>query len=395
MAINNPENLYTGGSVVFDSTPEVNLYAQLQAKKQAKEEALNQYFHKLADGINTAGIDRVHLGGTPGQTPGIIDEINAWKSDWFANKNEIAKGGAAAMENQKKYEGILRKVDAAKARTKQLLEIGKAKFEGKYDPDEDDLPILEKMGKSIYDPTSYKEDGVSEYSIADLSPNVPEYDPNKGFDAATKGLKAGRLYDEKNGRRDPVTGLEWINFTEKFDPSQVKNIGKNIATEFESNKSAKKYWRKQYESTTPEELAELNAVFKKHYAQAPIKLPNGKVIDMSNIDSPEEFAMAAAAKRAEEMIVEKGEVPKSDWQAKQQADINKIYIQDGLIRGRSGGSGASGTTTVEGNEFDRIELPKKNWANKGDRVSPEKTSGLCSKKGQVKKMSCLMRMTLK
>lgn len=324
-------SMYSAGAVVLDSQATVNMYAQLMAKKQAKDDALNQYFTELPNKINTAGIKDIHLHSEHG---GINDDIQKLQSDWRNDADAIKKGGMAQQKWMSKLNAIHAKVNAAKARTAMELEVGKAKFEGKYDPTDDDINILGQLGKSIYDKSSYKQDGVSDYGWGDLSPSVPNYDVNKSFGEATKGMKGGRAYDEKSGRRDPITGLEWISFTDKFSPEQAKSAGANIAAEFNSDKSAKKYWTNRYHNTTPEELADLNATFKKHYAQAPIKLPNGKVIDMSNIDSAEEFAMAAAAKRAENMIVEKGEVPKSDWQAKNQASINKIYIQDSLIRGR-------------------------------------------------------------
>lgn len=49
MALINPSALYTEGAVKLDTTPSLNFYAQLLAKKQAKKDALDQYYQKLMD----------------------------------------------------------------------------------------------------------------------------------------------------------------------------------------------------------------------------------------------------------------------------------------------------------------------------------------------------------
>ena len=56
MAIVNDPRLYSGGSAEFDSTPTVNLYANLLAKKQAKMDALDEYDKKRLDTINPNGV---------------------------------------------------------------------------------------------------------------------------------------------------------------------------------------------------------------------------------------------------------------------------------------------------------------------------------------------------
>lgn len=374
MAIQNDPRLYSGGVVEFDSTPTLNTFARLNEKRmaedKAREEAANQYFTNVVKELNPAGIRQIHLGGVQGQPKGIIDRINEWK-DWsIKNRGTIAKGGTARMQSDMMAQEIMRDIAKAKNRDKSLLELGKLKFEGKYDPTDDDFKLIEKFGKSIYDPESYKEDGVSEYGFEDLSPNIPDYDINKAFETGSKGMKGGRTFDEGKGRRDPQTGLEWIPYTEKFSDAQIPQIAKSVANEYATNKSAKKYWDTQFKKLSEEDYKQLNSTFKQYFPQGTIRLANGEVIDMNNIDTPEELALASTALRAKEFISEQGEVPKSDYQLKKQDNINKIYLQDGLIRGRQQ-DGVSQTPKVEGNEFDRLPIPKAGWFNKSRAILPE------------------------
>ena len=63
MAIQNDPRLYSGGNVEFDSTPTVNLYGNLLAKRQAKMDALDQYDRARINNINPQGLRDVDRQG--------------------------------------------------------------------------------------------------------------------------------------------------------------------------------------------------------------------------------------------------------------------------------------------------------------------------------------------
>ena len=113
----------------------------------------------------------------PNTGQGILKDIEEWKKQWNANPEAVKRGGLGQQAYMAMYQQILNRINQSKQRAKTELELGKAKFEGKFSPRTSDLPVLEKIGKSIYDPTSYKEDGVSEYGIQDLSSAVGQYTP--------------------------------------------------------------------------------------------------------------------------------------------------------------------------------------------------------------------------
>lgn len=56
MPLNYPSQLYTGGKAVLNPNPYTQIALQAQAKKQAKQEALNQYYEKLPSTINDKGV---------------------------------------------------------------------------------------------------------------------------------------------------------------------------------------------------------------------------------------------------------------------------------------------------------------------------------------------------
>jgi hypothetical protein len=149
MAVSIPREIFTLGAVQFSTQPLAQLQGQLLAKKAAKEEALNKYFYDLQGKINTAGVRQVDV-------LGIDQDIKNWQQSW----NKDAKG-LQKLEHQANYQNILRRIDQSKNRAKLEMDLGKMRVEGKYDPDEDDLQVQQRIGLSVYDPQSYKADGVS------------------------------------------------------------------------------------------------------------------------------------------------------------------------------------------------------------------------------------------
>ena len=56
MPLNNPSSLYTGGKAVLNPMPFVNLALQARAKKEARTQAIDNYYSKLPSTINDKGI---------------------------------------------------------------------------------------------------------------------------------------------------------------------------------------------------------------------------------------------------------------------------------------------------------------------------------------------------
>lgn len=323
-----PSGLYSQYTEVLDSSPfmKYNLErrARIDAEKQAKDEALNQYFTDLQGKINTAGVRVQDLDSEHG---GINKDIEGWRQSWLANKDEIKKGGLAQQEHLAKYNEILRKIDQSKGRAKLELEIGKAKFEGKYDPTEDDLGVLANIGKSIYDPTSYKKDRVSEYGWQDLSPSIPDFDADrqgKFWAGATKGMTAGKIYDYDKKRTDVTTGQAIIPYSKKYSAEQIKQIADETGDLVTGDKSALKYYSGVINDPNSDKWQQLNAAYQSVYGKD------------KRVSTPQQAAQADAIIRAS-AIQEKGEEQELNRQQAQQYKINNIIMS-------SGGGGASGST---------------------------------------------------
>lgn len=98
MPLNNPSSLYTGGKAVLNPMPFVNLALQARAKKEARTQAIDNYYSKLPSTINDKGIRDQEI-------PIINkkrDELYAYAmKNRSALRNPNIDGGAARMAMDK------------------------------------------------------------------------------------------------------------------------------------------------------------------------------------------------------------------------------------------------------------------------------------------------------
>jgi hypothetical protein len=122
MATITPPNLYTAGNVVFNTQPSTNFAIQLLQQKKAKDEALEQYYQKLPQTINEAGM-------RDNERPKFMQQISDLQAYWRDNRDAIKNarkdGGAAQYNYEKKFREIRELVDASKQLAKDDLELGK------------------------------------------------------------------------------------------------------------------------------------------------------------------------------------------------------------------------------------------------------------------------------
>lgn len=293
MAVSIPREIYTLGAVQISTQPLAQLQGQLLAKKAAKEEALNKYFYDLQGKINTAGVRQV-------DAVGIDQDIKKWQQSWSKDANGLQK-----LEHQSNYQNILRRIEQSKNRAKLEMDLGKMRVEGKYDPDDDDLEIQQRIGYSIYDPRSYKQDGVTEYGIGDLSPAIPDFDAtrqNQFFSAITRGKTAGEVPDTS---RAPIiekqTGYVVTPIKKEFSKEQVVAMANDAGELTKADRISRKYYSKILDNPQSDQFVVLKEAYDNYF-------PGGIM------DTPEEVAKADAAIRfSQPMEVGTRRVKEEDW----------------------------------------------------------------------------------
>lgn len=151
MAVINPPNLYTGGAVIFDSSPSVNMYGNLLARKQAKMDALDEYDRHRINNINPNGVrdqDR----------EGLDQRINQLRLYYSKNKDRIRKGNSAeSFEYEKMFRNVGSYINQSKERTAKQ-EAAMKFYQDKLKQDgvvpEDFITEIEVNDKSLDSPDS-------------------------------------------------------------------------------------------------------------------------------------------------------------------------------------------------------------------------------------------------
>ena len=85
MALINPSNLYSGEAERFNSQPSVTLAANLMAKRQAREDALDKYYSGLPNTINDKGVRDIDI-------PVIHQKVGEMQQYYMQNKAQIQQG---------------------------------------------------------------------------------------------------------------------------------------------------------------------------------------------------------------------------------------------------------------------------------------------------------------
>lgn len=259
MATGLPSNLYTGGAAEFDTSPYVNFYAQTMARKQAKDEALNQYNENLFKTINPAGARTQDI-------PMFTEKVNEWQRFYQQNRDAIKNprldGGRAQSEFQ------ARMVDAQNY-------IQQSKNEAKVYSDL--VPLLRDPEKRSRIPESV----IEELSLHDL----PLGDPRRKsfnmasliFDPKPLDVKTEEAYFGGLGKRfkmdelitgsmtDPNTFNRNITTTAAFGPEAKAGIASSGVQRYGFDPSFKKH----IDDTLLDKGAydQLNDVYKKEFGK--------------------------------------------------------------------------------------------------------------------------------
>lgn len=283
----NPSNLYSGGNVKLDSTPYTRIALQQQYRKQAMEEASNQYFSKLPDRLNPAGVRTQDL---QNQNGGILNDLDGIKNYWLRNKDEIRKGGMAQQNYFQQIERAKQNIQLSKDRAQSQLLIGKEALKPNgWKPREEDSGILEAMDKPINDPASKKQDGVTEYGLNDLSLSAAPYNSEmqlKHDKAIGAGIVPDKLPNDE-GSIDPTAAK--VTYQYGYTPEKVDMAMNNAIQETKSNRTIRYHYEDLLKDPAIVERA--SKILQAQYDKTG---GNGKQVV---VDTPEEIAAALAIEK--------------------------------------------------------------------------------------------------
>lgn len=237
---------YSGGTVVFHAPNYGNYYAQAQAHRMAKQQALSQYYDRVQTSINPAGVRDVDMAGWQKKT-------DDWNKFGIENRDALVDprrdGGRALNQFNAMHRDLLGDIQKSKQAAQKELVLSKIYSDPRKSAlaTKNDMVLAHGLSSSIYSPDHYKDDGVTPHDLSEFSFNAPPFDLKKQVELnrlVTSGLKKDRTYG-KGGAVDPQTRLTIVPYQEKHSNANLKTIAERTGQAFDGDPSMQQYYENQ------------------------------------------------------------------------------------------------------------------------------------------------------
>lgn len=328
----NTTNPYNLGAVVVSSQPEVAFYAQLMAKQQAKRDALDQYYSKALADVTPTGMRNKDVTGGWGQ------KVSDWQTKYMNPEkrkyllNPRLDNYRTVTDFNREHQDLLNDAEKSKQLLKKETFINQQRANAKRAFTDDDVNIMDRISKSIYDPTRLDEMG-NEPDETQLSINQPEFTPlqeKQMFQGATQGLTKSKIpLNDKTYKKE---GFIYTPFVKQFNPNQIKSITDSYSSNL--TKSALTHYEQLMHDQDIYDAA--TKAYQNVYGKDQL------------IDTPQKMAKGVAAIHALSET-ETGEDKVPDLTLAQQRRQSNIYLNASL-QGKGGSSvTVNDVITPEGN----------------------------------------------
>jgi hypothetical protein len=263
MAINSNINPYGGGNVVFDNRPYLQFYQQQEARRQAKADALDNYFRDLGKNITPSGMRNQDV-------EGLSKRTNEWRQFYAENKNAITNpridNGKAYTEYMSRYQDQLGYIDRSKNRLKVSDELSKTKLDPAKSYILDDPQLMDKLHQHDL---PLDEQGSKDLNLMEIA-TPPKPWTIKDQAAHSAYLTHNLTPDAIPGRTQNLSGYKTITpITKQYSKENLEAIGQRSgsaydmdrALQFETAKLAKQL------ENDPARHDQLNSTFKQVYGR--------------------------------------------------------------------------------------------------------------------------------
>jgi hypothetical protein len=233
------------GAIVFNPHYD-NAARQMQMHQLAKDQALGQYYSKLENSINPAGVRQQDMDGWQ-------NKLQKWQQYAIQNRQALINPnldrGQAIRQFGAMHQDLLGDIQKSKAaatteRAVQPLFLDPKK---RALTTNKDLEYGHRLSASIYDPQHYKDDGVTPIAPEDFSFNAPPFDVNKQRSTnieLTRGLKQEKTYGK--GKVNTTELKDYVPFTLKHSNENLRVIGDRMGALYGSgdygDKSIQQYY---------------------------------------------------------------------------------------------------------------------------------------------------------
>lgn len=304
--------MYTGGAVQFDASPHVQLYGKLLLKKQAEQDAFDEYIRNLNKNVNSAGLRNA-------DRPVFDKKLADWQKFGMQNRENIRKRiGGADIKFMQDYQDLLNLVAESKTeeeKKKPLVEImtdpnKRERLSADIIPDiaahDEPLNIIGEDGSIIKNPNRRS------FDITRLSFDPKPFETDKYF----KGLEDVKRMDlPPNIVKDPKSMTQTVTTTSVFDDQAKDVIATRAVSEYMNNPS----FRKVVNDLKEEDY---NPVFKANYGR--------------DIQTPADLAAAYTLKGMQQKVTTSKVEPDTFGRQQKMAALNDYYAKRRIDYRRAG-----------------------------------------------------------
>lgn len=255
--LQNPAGLYTAGVVDLNPLPYMQMAERARARKEARQQAVDQYYQKLPETINEKGVRDQEI-------PVINEAKNQLQKYWIENKDAIRKGNTPEAYN---YGKMIRDVGGvaqeSKNRTATAVKLAQLRGNPKYDYIFRDPKLIEKIAKHEATIGTPESEGIVFDQLT--LPPAP-FDRSKYINS----IKIKPNPTEPVYKEIPGDKFKQLEVTGKaFSPEDLNALHITAQTEFENNPSFEKEIKENIQGN-PEKAALMADIFQKNYGR-PIK----------------------------------------------------------------------------------------------------------------------------
>jgi hypothetical protein len=226
MALQINPNIYTGGYERIDTRPHVQLYAQLKAREQARDDAFDEYMRNLNLKINPAGMRN--------QEREVFEEkLKNWQQKGIQNRDLIRNPrqdmGKAQMEFQADYQDLLNLAAESKTAAeglKPFIEVAtdpkkynllnKERAMGAVQSHDQPILIKDETGQYVRNPN------FRPFSPSELEYYPEEIDYGKFWKDNFSEIKKSEVTER--GEVDPKTMTRVDTTTASYLPEDINQI---------------------------------------------------------------------------------------------------------------------------------------------------------------------------
>lgn len=257
---------FSGGAFAIRQPNYANYFATAMMHRQAKQQALSQYYDKVQTSINPQGVRDVDMDGWQ-------KKADEWNKFGIEHRDELVDprrdGGRALNQFNAMHRDLLGDLQKSKQAAVKELAVQRIYADPRKAAlaTKNDLALAHGLSASIYSPEHYKDDGVTPHDLSEFSFNAAPFDIKKQV-AVNQMVSRGMKKDRTLGAPGAVDRERWevrIPYTEQHSKGNLMTMAQRMGQAYDGDPSMQQYYENQ--TIDPDTYKQRNDAYKSVFGQ--------------------------------------------------------------------------------------------------------------------------------